>query len=112
MDSSLFMVAVGVAVALIGGYFVARASEKAAPVQGGAPARALNYVASAGMSGIPAALLVTLVVTIFTPANLLADFVKYVLVSLVIVVGALLLFAAVEPDLPATPEQDALPPLD
>ncbi len=112
MDSTVFMVLVGFAVALVGGYYVARGAEKAAPIRGGAPAKAFNYLASAGMSGIPATLLVALVVTIFAQNNILGDFVKYVLVSLAVIVVALLLFAVVEPDAPKVSAKDELPPLD
>jgi hypothetical protein len=85
--NTAWMVLIGVATALVGGYFVARQSNKFQPVRGGAPAQAAHYLASAGMAGIPAALLVALVLTIFTPDKILGDFVKYVLVTLAVVVG-------------------------
>lgn len=98
MSNTTWMVLIGVATALIGGYFVARRSIKFLPVRGGAVARAAHYLASAGMAGIPAALLVALVLTIFAGENILGDFVKYALITLAVVVVSLLIYAAVEPD--------------
>jgi hypothetical protein len=110
MDSATLMVVVGLAAAVIGGFFVARQSNEFEAVRGGVVAQVLHYIASAGMAGIPAALLVMLVVTIFTPDNLFDDFVKYAIVNVAVVFGALLIYAVFEPD--PEVQESTLPPLD
>lgn len=98
MDSTTLMVVIGLIAAVIGGYFVARKSHELEKVRGGVVAQAFHYLASAGMSGIPAALLVALIATIFTPDKILGEFVKYAILNLVVVFGALLIYGVVEPD--------------
>ncbi len=98
MSNTAWMVLIGAATALMGGYVVAQQSSRFLPVRGGAVAQAAHYLASAGMAGIPAALLAALVLTIFAGENILGDFVKYALVTLAVVVVSLLIYAVVEPD--------------
>ena len=98
MSNTAWMVLIGAATALVGGYFVARQSNKFLPVRGSVIAQAAHYLASAGMAGIPAALLAALALTIFAGENILGDFVKYALITLAVVVASLLVYAAVEPD--------------
>ena len=96
MDNTLLMIIVGLATAVIGGYLVARESEAQEPIRAGLPAKIGHFIACAGMSGIPAALLVALAVTLFTPDNLLDEFVSYALLSLGVVIIGLLACAALE----------------
>lgn len=110
MDSVTLMVGFGLVMAVIGGYFVARESVGFEPVRGGALAQVGHFVACAVMSGLPAALLVMLIVTIFTAENLVEEFVLYAVISLLVAVGALLVYAVGEPDAPV--DESALPPLD
>lgn len=116
MDNVTLMVGFALLMAVVGGYFVSRESEEFEPVRGGGASQVAHFLACAGMSGIPAALLVMLIVTIFTAGNLVEQFVLYVVVSLMVVLGSLLVYAVLEPADGSSgtegAEENALPPLD
>jgi hypothetical protein len=52
MDKTQLALLIGLAFALIGGYFTARSSSKRQPIHGGPAALALHYIAAAGVTGI------------------------------------------------------------
>lgn len=114
MDSTTIMVALGVIVAIVGGYFVARQSNEFEAVRGGGIAQAAHYVVCAAMAGLPAAFWFTVAVFIFTATGFreaFEPFVLYAVINLVVILTALVVYGAVEPD--KAPAQGVeMPPLD
>ncbi len=110
MDSTTWMIVLGLVVGVVGGYFIMRKSNEFEAVRGGPIAEVVHYAVSAVMAALPTAFWFTVVVSLITPDNLFGNFVKFALVGLGVILVALGVYTVVEPD--PTPEENALPAPD
>jgi hypothetical protein len=61
MDKALIALGIGLAVALVFGYYVAQRSNRQQKIQGGAAAQVFHYIGAAGIAGILPVILANLI---------------------------------------------------
>ncbi len=61
MDNALLVFVIGLAVALVFGYYVAQRSSKQQKIQGGLPAQVFHYIGAAAIAGVLPAILASLI---------------------------------------------------